>query len=766
MNTASQQIPLSVGQEAMWIGWKLDPTQWTHIIPTPFLVRGTLDMTRLRAAIAALGKAYPQLRARITSGADELVLDWSDAPDIEVRESTFGGDRDEAIRRTWQRPFDLRRGPLARVDVLRGPRDTVLLIAVHHLVYDGASILILLDALRRAYAGQPPPPTDHAVALAEYARRSRELADTPAGDRPRAYWRRVLGATVPELELPATVDTPQYTVRSETLEPQLVAGLLGRAADLGVSYVTVLLAGYFALLRRHTGAEDVLAFLPFHGRTTESLRDLIGYFVNALPIRSEVRGSDTYADLVHRLRGRVKDATRHGELPLPAIMRAARLTGPVARARTHQTVFQYWNAGLRDGVDVEDLPLGAPAATATLSLLDMESSAGFTLAVMVREDSAGTHVLWKDPTGAVGPTMVAALAADYRAILCELSADPHAALSPVLAASRPTTPSATEAAGARAAATYSGVVAEMVDVWQQVLGIGGITPEDSFFELGGHSLLAESLVLAASGRFGTEVSIRTLFDYPRLVDFAEQVRQSKQDAAAEGIPSPDIPAEALPCSSFQQRIWLAERVESGRAAYNVPLAWRVPGGGLDATELSLALARMVARHELLRTEFHERDGGLWQVVGEPWSPHVDSVNLRDSADPEAALRDWLSDASHCEFDLASGRLLTAALVETGEADQVLFLCLHHLLWDGESMGILLRELDSCYKPAARGSRVAVSAAPAADAGLPAAVHAASAHQERMWFVDRFEAGHVYPTSPTYHNLPASMVGSSSECDPR
>jgi amino acid adenylation domain-containing protein len=755
MNTAPQQIPLSVGQEAMWIGWKLDPSQWSHIIPTPFLVHGTLDLTRLRAAVAALGEAYPQLRARITSGAGGLVLDWSDAPEIEVRESTLVGDRDAAVRRTWQRAFDLRRGPLARVEVLRGPDDTVLLLSVHHLVYDGASILILLDALRRAYAGESLSPADHAQALAAYAHRSRELADTAAGDLLRAYWRRALGAPAPDFDLPATVDTPQYTVRSETLEPSLVADLRGRAADLGVSYVTVLLAGYFALLRRHTGAEDVLAFLPFHGRTTEALRDQIGYFVNALPIRSEVRGSDSYADLVHRLRDRVKDAMQHGDLPLPAIMRAAGLTGPAARARTHQTVFQYWNARLRDGVDVQAVRLCAPDATATLRLLDMESSAGFTLAVMVREDSSGTHVLWKDPTGAVGPTMVAALAADYRTILRELSADPNAALLPALAAPSPTAPPTTIATSVRsaAAAVYPAEVAAMVDVWQEVLGVGGITPEDSFFELGGHSLLAESLVLAVSRRFGTEVSIRTLFEYPYLADFAAQVRPPPPDVAAEQMASPGVPAVEIPASSFQQRIWLAERIDSGRAAYNVPLAWRVPGGGLDAAELSHALARMVVRHELLRTAFHERDGELWQLVGEPWSPHVDSVNLRDRADPEAALRDWLAAASNQELDPASGRLLRAALVELGEADQLVFLCLHHLVWDGESMGVLLRELDACYRPTAGGRTEVGAAPPETVPGRPAVVRAASAHQERMWFVDRFEAGHVYPTAPTYHNLP-------------
>lgn len=144
----------------MWISWRLDPGQWTHIIPTPYRIEGTLDPDRLRQAVAALGAAYPQLRARVLDGPAGLRLGWADAPPIPVAEHTVTGDLAEAVRRTWQRPFDLTAGPLARVDVLHGDEGSVLLIAVHHLVHDGASILLLLDALRSAYAGRPlTPPT-------------------------------------------------------------------------------------------------------------------------------------------------------------------------------------------------------------------------------------------------------------------------------------------------------------------------------------------------------------------------------------------------------------------------------------------------------------------------------------------------------------------------------------------------------------------------------------------------------------------------------
>ncbi|MEV8033710.1 amino acid adenylation domain-containing protein [Streptomyces sp. NPDC086182] len=786
MSTTTASIPLSVGQEAMWIAWKVDPGQWSHIIPTPFQVRGTLDLGRLRRAVAEIGRAYPQLRGRVSSESDGgLTLDWSDAPEIPVRETHTTLDRDTAVRQCWQVPFDLREGPLARVDLLHGPDYTVLLIAAHHLVYDGASVLLLLDSLRAAYAGEELPFHDQAPALAAFAERSRELADGPAGEEHRAYWKTALSGGTTAFSLPASHEEPQYTVFSERLPAELAVALRERAAGLGISYVTVLLGGYFALLGEYGGAEDVLAFLPYHGRTLPELGDRVGYFVNALPVRAEVRADDRFRDLLDRVRGRVKDVLGHGELPLPAIMRAAGLTGPDARRRTHQTVFQFWHAGLRDGVDVQDLRLRADGDEASLALLDMESSAGFALALMVREDSAGTHLLWKDPVGAVGPANVRAMAADYLRVLRAIADDPDARLSGVvrgagvsaaLPSAGPAADESThESAGASLAA--SGLpdgdarVARMAEVWQDILGSGPVHAQDSFFELGGHSLLAETLVLAVTRRFGGPASIRMLFEHPRLADFTAQAVPAAEAGPTTAAtvpavaPAPDTdtgtgtgtgtgtdkhvtrPIDTFPASSFQRRIWLAERVAEDPAAYNVPLAWRTDTP-LDATSVRAALAAAVARHEMLRTAFHEVDGELMQTVREPWAPEVTRVDLSDRPDPEQALRDWLRSASHERFDLASGRLLTAALVELGAGGQVLFVCLHHLLWDGECETLLLRELDTNYAEAPSSATGSTS-----PSGSGRRSHPASAHQERMWFVDRFESGHLYPGSPTYHNLP-------------
>ncbi|QCX80846.1 Tyrocidine synthase 3 [Streptomyces sp. YIM 121038] len=705
--TTPQQVPLSVGQEAMWLAWRLDPQQWIHIIPTPYAVSGDLDTTRLRSAVEAVGHAYPQLRGRIVKTDDGPVLDWADAPPIPVCEHETTLDRDEAVRSVWQRPFDLWQGPLARVDVIRGQGWTVLLVAVHHIVHDGASALVTIDALARAYAGDRLTPGSDVAAQRAFAERSRRLADSPEGDAHRDYWRTALRPTARPFALPATVDEPQYVALDGQVPPDLAGLLRDQARALGVSYTSVLLAAYCALLRRHSGADEVLVFVPFHGRTLEAVQDTVGYFVNTLPVRIDVAACDTYAELALRVRKRVKEAMAHGDLPLPAILRATGATGPRAQADTLQTVFQFWHAGLRDGVDVQHVELRTERSRARLGLLGMESSAGFPLALMVREDSAGTHLLWKDPTGAVGPTRVSAMAADYLEMLRDIAADPGRPVSAVAvgAVVPPATAAPVSATAAPVSATTlpvpaaaaqqpaeNGRLDDMVAVWRDVLGVDDITPADSFFELGGHSLLAESLVLAVSKSFGTDVSIRALFDHPYLDEFTDHVFPPSA-ASVPPVPPARPPGREAPASGAQYGMWLAGLMAPDEVLYNVPMAWRIRGGGLDADVLRHALAGVVARHEILRTAFRQRGDELWQVVEEPWEPELTRVDLGAATAEE--LDDWLYAESHREFLPESGRLLRAALLDVG-GDQVLFLCLHHLVWDAASLDVFLRDLDAAY----------------------------------------------------------------------
>ncbi len=144
-------------------------------------------------------------------------------------------------------------------------------------------------------------------------------------------------------------------------------------------------------------------------------------------------------------------------------------------------------------------------------------------------------------------------------------------------------------------------------------------------------------------------------------------------------------------TDFQRRIWLAELIDPD-VRNHVPLAWQV-AGRLDPDRLRAALGRLVAEHEILRTRFVDDDGDLVVRLREPWVPTVEQLDLRDAPN---GMTDWLEAALREPFDLESGQLLRVALGDLGNGRQALLLCVHHLVIDGESIPVLLAELDRHY----------------------------------------------------------------------
>ncbi|MFB7942608.1 condensation domain-containing protein, partial [Streptomyces sp. NPDC056049] len=170
----------------------------------------------------------------------------------------------------------------------------------------------------------------------------------------------------------------------------------------------------------------------------------------------------------------------------------------------------------------------------------------------------------------------------------------------------------------------------------------------------------------------------------------------------------------------QERLWFLDQLEPGNPAYNIPYVLRL-GGPLDTGALGRALDRVVARHEALRTRFPAEDGQPAAVVDDPGPVALDRRDLRSGGAREAA--EALAEITNAGFDLATGPLLRAALLRTGDGEHLLCLVLHHIVADGWSLGLLRTELADHYAAFREGR----------DPGLPAVpsyrAHAAS---ERAW----------------------------------
>ncbi|MET0400432.1 MAG: amino acid adenylation domain-containing protein, partial [Longimicrobiaceae bacterium] len=214
----------------------------------------------------------------------------------------------------------------------------------------------------------------------------------------------------------------------------------------------------------------------------------------------------------------------------------------------------------------------------------------------------------------------------------------------------------------------------------------------------GHSLLATRLVSRVREVFGAELPLRAVFEAPALADMAARVDALRR-AGVPPLP-PIVPVERTsppPLSFAQERLWFIDRLQPDSASYNIPQALRL-GGALDAAALERALGEIVRRHEALRTVFREEDGSPVQVV-EPFAgfalPVEDLAGL-GGAEREARLERRAAEEAARPFDLSAGPLFRAVLLRLAAEEHALLLCMHHIVSDGWSMGVLFRELSALY----------------------------------------------------------------------
>ncbi|MEP5767386.1 amino acid adenylation domain-containing protein, partial [Nisaea sp.] len=233
----------------------------------------------------------------------------------------------------------------------------------------------------------------------------------------------------------------------------------------------------------------------------------------------------------------------------------------------------------------------------------------------------------------------------------------------------------------------------MQEIWAEVLGIAPPGTEKNFFELGGHSLKATQVLSRLQDRLRKELTLRDIFSNPTISALSELL---DQQVDVDATPIAKVPDEAdYPVSYAQQRLWFLSQMDGGEA-YHMVDSLRVRGL-LDVESLRFALGSVVARHESLRTSFFERDGVLRQRVEEPGEVPLDLVDLSDATDPlEAARQRALTDAGQ-GFDLTRAPLIRLHLLQLGADDHVLLFNMHHIVSDGWSMDVLVREVIALYR---------------------------------------------------------------------
>ncbi|WP_051749160.1 non-ribosomal peptide synthetase [Nevskia soli] len=249
-------------------------------------------------------------------------------------------------------------------------------------------------------------------------------------------------------------------------------------------------------------------------------------------------------------------------------------------------------------------------------------------------------------------------------------------------------------------AADAALVAELQSLMAGMLDMPQMAASDDFFWLGGHSLLATQLASRIAERFGVDLPLRAVFETPTPQGLARQVAAAKATATLPPLRRVDRGGE-LRLSYSQERMWLMHRFEPQGAAYNVAAAVLLEGE-LDPCALRQAFSEVLAVHEVLRTRYPAVDGTPRMRVVPQERLQLPCLDLSGQSDPRAAALAGASAMTCKPFDIESELLLRAALFRTGPREHLLALCLHHLVTDGWSMGLLAHDLLRFYETFARG----------------------------------------------------------------
>jgi amino acid adenylation domain-containing protein len=236
----------------------------------------------------------------------------------------------------------------------------------------------------------------------------------------------------------------------------------------------------------------------------------------------------------------------------------------------------------------------------------------------------------------------------------------------------------------------------LAGIWADVLGVERVGVEDGFFELGGDSLLVMRIGARLRASLGRDVPLPVLLTRTTVAALAEWMETQAGAAPAHApIPRADR-ARPLPLSFPQARLWFLDRAQDTGASTTIPIGLRITGAGLDADALERAFGAVVERHEVLRTVFPALEGEGRQVVLDPAPFALPRADLRGRADADAEVARLGAELAEAPYDLARGPLFRVVLARTGEDAHVLLMNLHHVVFDGWSSGVLVRELTAAY----------------------------------------------------------------------
>jgi len=385
----SGPLPLSYAQQRLWFLNQLDPESTVYNIGGGLQLHGPLDIGALEKALKEIMRRHESLRTSFQQidGMPQTLIHEQVQWGLKVIDARhLAGKEKEAELRQYaselsREHLDIARAPLFRANLLvTGPDSHLLVLTLHHIIFDGWSIGVFgqeLAELYRAYNSQSESAlTSLSLQYVDFAAWQRKWLEAGELDRQLAYWKKQLAGSAPVTAFPPDHRRPSGLFRgsrSMLLVPRELASALDAMSQRhGVTLFMVLLAAFKVLLARYTGQDDIVVGSASAGRTRAEFYQVMGFFVNNLVMRTEVNGELRFSELLKRVREVTLRAHEHQDVPFDQLVQALRPDRSLDHSPLFQTMFTLQNFPMQElklaGVKAEPFELDVQTARFDLTV--------------------------------------------------------------------------------------------------------------------------------------------------------------------------------------------------------------------------------------------------------------------------------------------------------------------------------------------------------------------------------------------------------------
>lgn len=430
-------LPLSFAQQRLWFLEQLDPANFAYNIPYAVRLNGTLNRDALQQSLTEIVRRHEVLRTTFATrnGQTVQIINPPASCELEIRDLHHLPDdeRDAEARRMAHEearlPFDLERGPLVRTTLLGlAEEQHVLLLTMHHIVFDAWSIGILIQEMGALYeafsSGHASPLPELSVQYADFASWQTKLLQGETLTAHVDFWRQQLDG-VATLELPT--DRPRPAVqtfngahRAFSLPDSVTQGVYELSRREGVTLFMTLLAAFQVMLHRYTSQTDISVGTPIANRNYREIEGLIGFFINTLVLRTDLSGDPSFRELLQRVRDTALNAYAHQDLPFEKLVEELQPERNLGRTPFFQVLFTVRNIAA-SRLNVRNLSLEG---------LDIETGTSkFDLLLMVDETERGINFGFEYNTDLFDDETIERMAEHFQNLVSGIVALPDRPLS-------------------------------------------------------------------------------------------------------------------------------------------------------------------------------------------------------------------------------------------------------------------------------------------------------------------------------------------------